>query len=138
MRTVAALVAAAFVALVAALIVGEYGVAGWVALMVGTVAGLVTGEIAASVARSKDWSIALMAGVLAGGGVLWGAYLDSGRGVAPLGWEAIAAPLIAFAVTVLSVRTYKFAQPNSAEAAEGQEPSEGTAGEGPSERLGDN
>lgn len=128
MRTVAALVAAAFVSLVAALIVGEYGVAGWVALMVGAVAGLVTGEIAASVARSRDWSIGLVAGALAGAGVLWGAYLDSGRGVAPLGWEAIAAPAIAFVVTVLSVRTYKLAPPNAAEAIEG---------EGPSERLGD-
>ena len=68
-------------------------------------------------------------GVLAGAGVLWGAYLDSGRGVAPLGWEAIAAPAVTFAVTVLSVRTYKFSPPNAAEAIEG---------EGPSERLGDN
>lgn len=129
MRTVAALITAALVALVAALIVGEYGVAGWVALMVGTVAGLVTGEITASIARSRDWSIALASGVLAGVGVLWGAYLDSGRGVAPLGWEAWVAPLIAQAVTVLSVRTYKFSPPNAAEAVEGEEASE---------RLGDN
>ena len=128
MRTVAALVAAALVAAVAALIVGEYGVAGWVTLMVGTVTGLVTGEIAASVARSRSWLIALVSGALAGLGVLWGAYLDSGRGVAPLGWEAAAAPALALVVTVLSVRTYKFAAPNAAEAIEG---------EGPSERLGD-
>lgn len=120
--------AAAFVAFVAALIVGEYGTAGWVALLVGTVTGLVTGEIAASVARSKAWWLGLVSGALAGGGVLWGAYLDSGRGVAPLGWEAIVTPLIAFAVTVLSVRTYKFAPPKAAEAVE-SEPA--------SERLGD-
>ena len=129
MRTVAALVAAALVALVAALIVGEYGVAGWVALMVGTVAGLVTGEIAASVARSRAWSIGVASGALAAAGVLWGAYLDSGRGVAPLGWEAFVTPAIAFIVTVVSVRTYKFAPPNAAEAIEGEEASE---------RLGDN
>ena len=129
MRTVAALVAAALVALVAALIVGEYGVAGWVALMVGSVAGLVTGEIAASIARSKAWSVGLASGALAGAGVLWGAYLDSGRGVAPLGWEAAVTPVIAFIVTVASVRTYKFSSPNAAEAVEGEKASE---------RLGDN
>ena len=120
--------ASAFVALVAALIVGEYGVAGWVSLMVGAVAGLVIGEVGAAIARSRDWSIALAAGVLAAAGVLWGAWLDAGRGVAPLGWEAAAAPLLALAVTVWSVRTYKFAPPNAAEAVEG-EPA--------SERLGD-
>ena len=129
MRTAAALIAAALVALVAALIVGEYGTAGWVALMVGTVTGLVTGEIAASVARSRSWLIGVVSGVLAAVGVLWGAYLDSGRGVAPLGWEAVAAPALAFVVTVISVRTYKFSPPNAAEAIEGEEASE---------RLGDN
>lgn len=104
------------VALVAALIVGEYGVAGWVALMVGSVAGLVTGEIAASIARSREWWLGVASGVLAGAGVLWGAYLDSGRGVAPLGWEAAVTPVIAFIVTVVSVRTYKFSPPNAADA----------------------
>jgi len=133
-RTVAALVAAAFVAAVAALIVGEYGVAGWVTLMVGTVTGLVTGEIAASVARSRSWVVGLASGALAGAGVLWGAYLDSGRGIAPLGWEAAAAPALAFAVTVFSVRTYKLAQANGSEA----NAAEAIEGEGPSERLGDN
>lgn len=125
MRTVAALVAAAFVSLVAALIVGEYGIAGWVALMVGTVTGLVTGEIAASVARSRDWAMAVISGVLAGAGVLWGAYLDSGRGVAPLGWEAIAAPALALAVTVLSVRTYKAPRPTPESATDAEASEDG-------------
>ena len=129
MRPAAALIAAALVSAVAALIVGEYGVAGWVTLMVGTVTGLVVGEISASVARSRDWTLAIPAGVLAAAGVLWGAYLDSGRGVAPLGWEAAVTPLLAFVVTVLAVRTYKFSPPNAREAIDGEEASE---------RLGDN
>lgn len=107
MRTLLAILVAAFAAGVASLIVGEYGVAGWVTLFVGVVAGLVIGEIAASVARSRDWALALVSGALAGAGVLWGAWLDSGRGVAPLGIEAVLAPALAAAVTIYTVRTYR-------------------------------
>ena len=105
---------AALVAAVASLIVGEYGVAGWVTLMVGIVTGLVVGEITASIARSTSWGLAVAAGVLAALGVL--------------GWEAAVAPAIALVVTVFSVRTYRAAAPNAREAVEGEEASE---------RLGD-
>lgn len=122
MRTFAAVLAAAFAAAVASLIVGEYGVAGWVTLFVGVVAGLVIGEIAASVARSREWSLAIAAGALAAAGVLWGAWLDSGRGVAPLGAEAFVAPALAAAVTVYTVKTYR--RPPPADAAGDFEPEE--------------
>jgi hypothetical protein len=113
-RTFLAVLAAAFASAVASLIVGEYGVAGWVTLFVGVVAGLVIGEIAASVARSNAWVLALIAAFLAAGGVLWGAYLDSGRGIAPLGTEAFVAPALAAAVTAYTVRTYRKAPPRPA------------------------
>lgn len=96
--------------------------------MVGVVTGLVVGEAAASIARDRGWALALATAVLAAAGVLWGAYLDSGRGIAPLGWEAAAAPAIAAVVTIMSVRSYKFSPPNAREAIEGEEASE---------RLGD-
>lgn len=107
MRFVAAVLAAAFTAVVASLIVGEYGVAGWVTFFVGLVGGLVIGEVASSVARSREWSLALIAGVVAAAGVGWGAWLDSGRGVAPLGNEAFVAPALAALVAVYTVRTYR-------------------------------
>ena len=124
MRAVAALIAAALVAVFASLVIGEYGVAGWVTVLVGVVTGLVIGEGAASIARDRGWMVAVAAAVLAAAGVLWGAYLDSGRGVAPLGWEAAAAPALAAAVAVVTVRTYKFQPPNPVEAIEGRESSE--------------
>lgn len=124
MRAVAALVTAALVAVVASLVIGEYGVAGWVTVLVGVVTGLVIGEVTASIARDRGWLFAVCAAVLAGAGVLWGAYLDSGRGVAPLGWEAAAAPALAAVVAAIAVRTYKFQPPNPAEAIEGREASE--------------
>lgn len=101
------MLAAAFTALVASLIVGEYGVAGWVTFFVGLVAGLVIGEVTSSVARSREWSLALIAGVVAAAGVGWGAWLDSGRGVAPLGTEAFVAPALAAVVAIYTVRTYR-------------------------------
>lgn len=111
MRAVAALVASALVAVIASLVIGEYGVAGWVTVLVGVVTGLVIGEVAASIARDRGWLIAGCAAVLAAAGVLWGAYLDSGRGVAPLGWEAAAAPALAAVIAVIAVRTYKYREP---------------------------
>lgn len=113
MRFFAALLAAAFTALVASLIVGEYGVAGWVTFFVGVVAGLVIGEVASSVARSREWSLALASAVVAAAGVGWGAWLDSGRGVAPLGAEAFAAPALAAVVAAYTVRTYRQPAPAS-------------------------
>jgi hypothetical protein len=110
-RFVAAVAAAAFTALVASLIVGEYGVAGWVTIFVGVVAGLVIGEVASSVAGSREWSLALTAAAIAAAGVAWGAWLDSGRGVAPLGSEAFAAPALAAVVAAFTVRTYRKPRP---------------------------
>ena len=111
-------------AAIASLVIGEYGVAGWVTVLVGVVTGLVIGEVAASIARDRGWMVAVAAAVLAAAGVLWGAYLDSGRGIAPLGWEAAAAPTLAAVVAIVTVRTYKFQPPNPVEAIEGRESSE--------------
>lgn len=115
------MIAATFTALVASLIVGEYGVAGWVTFFVGLVAGLVIGEVASSVARSREWSLAVVTAVVAAAGVGWGAWLDSGRGVAPLGSEAFVAPALAAVVAAYTVRTYRRPVPAEDEAAERDE-----------------
>ena len=84
MRRTLALVAAAAAAAFAALILGEYELT----LLTSIAAGLVLGFlIAETFLLAADWRgvvPGVIAGLLAGGSILWAAWISSGNGLAPI------------------------------------------------------
>lgn len=92
LRTVALVVAAAVAAL-AALIMGEYELTLGTAAAMGLVLGFGLPEVVLGIARWRDPVPAAVTALLAGGSVVWAAWIASGRGVAPFratAWVGVA------------------------------------------------
>lgn len=79
MRLALALLAGAAVAALAALILGEYEMTGWTPYLTGVAFGLVVGETVTGIGRRGGSAVAGACAVLAAGGMVWAAWISSGR-----------------------------------------------------------
>ncbi|HEX2040069.1 MAG TPA: hypothetical protein VHF47_10105 [Acidimicrobiales bacterium] len=79
MRLALAVLAGAAVASLAALILGEYELVGWTPYLAGIAFGLVVAEVLTTVGRRSGAVPAVPAVVLAAGGMVWAAWISSGR-----------------------------------------------------------
>jgi hypothetical protein len=82
-RTLGLLAAAAAGAL-AALILGEYEMTLWTAVASGVIVGFLIAEIVLIAASWRGIVPAVAAAFVAGGSILWAAWISSGNGLAPL------------------------------------------------------
>ena len=92
MRQLLAVVAGAAVAAFGALIIGEYEMAGSIALIAGLVYALALAEAMAAVAKDPHPALILVVSALAGAGFLWGLWISTGRNLdfaATEGWAAV-------------------------------------------------
>jgi len=97
-----ALAAATGGAIVVALVMGEYQLTLGTALAAGLIVGFLLAEIVLTVARWRGILPAVATAALAGGSLLWAAWIETGRGVAPIPTEAWFA--VALAAIVAAVR----------------------------------
>ena len=97
-------VAGAAVAAFGALIVGEYELRGPVPIIAGVVLGLLVSEAVALGGQWRGWVPAALAGVLAGAGIAWGGWIDSGQGLNPYPAPAWAGAGVAVVVAVARAR----------------------------------
>lgn len=79
MRQLLALAAGAATAAIGAQVLGEYELAGVTAVVAGTVFGLVVSEVVVSVGRRQDLALALATAVLVAAGLVWAAWIWTGR-----------------------------------------------------------
>lgn len=93
MRRTLGLLAAAAAASLTALILGEYELTLGTATAAGLVVGFGLPEIVLALARWRGPAPAALGAVLAGGSIVWAAWISSGRGVAPFratAWVGVA------------------------------------------------
>ncbi|HEY2427534.1 MAG TPA: hypothetical protein VGI06_01290 [Acidimicrobiales bacterium] len=83
-RQAAAGLAAAAVAALGALILGEYEFNGATPYLAGILFGLVVAEVILTIARSGTGVLVAAAAGEAGLGLLWAAWISSGRGLTPI------------------------------------------------------
>ncbi len=79
MRLALAFLAAAAAAALAALILGEYELVGWTPVVAGVAFGLVVAEVATSISKRRGPAVGVPSSALAGGGMVWAAWISSGR-----------------------------------------------------------
>jgi hypothetical protein len=103
LRAVAGLVAAAAVAALGALILGEYEQQGSLPLVAGLLLGLVLGEVAIAAGRSRHLVVGLVVAGLAFGAMVWAGWIDSGRGLQPIKAGAWWGAAVAAAVALVRV-----------------------------------
>ena len=99
MRRTLALVGAGACAALAALILGEYELTLWTAIAAGVIVGFLVAEVVLIASNWRGPLPAAVSGVLAGGSILWAAWISSGRGLAPLRATAWAGVVLAAAVS---------------------------------------
>jgi hypothetical protein len=87
-RAAGGLLAAAAVAVLGALILGEYEFDGWLPLVAGALFGLLVAEVAVAVGGRRTPVVAAVTAALAAGGVLWAGWISAGEGLAPIPGEA--------------------------------------------------
>lgn len=81
----------AAVAVLGALILGEYEFSGTLPFVAGPLFGLAVGEVVVGVGRARSVVVGLATAVLAFGGVVWAGWIDASEGVEPikgLAWVA--------------------------------------------------
>jgi hypothetical protein len=92
LRLVLAVLAAAAVAALGGIVLGEYPFTGAMPYVSGVFFALVVSEVAVGIGRRRGVLVALTAAVCSGGGLGWAVWISSGRGVVPIplgGWLAI-------------------------------------------------
>lgn len=92
MRRFLAGAAAAAVAAVGALVLGEYGFDGVAVILSGALLGLFVAEAAVAVARERSRPLAVGAGALTALGLLWAGWIATGHRLGTVrgaGWAAI-------------------------------------------------
>lgn len=106
-RTAAALLLAAIVAVLGAFILGEYQFEGMLPAGAGLLFGLIVGELVVEVGKRRTIPVAVAAAVLVAGGLLWAGWIASGKGLEPLRngvWVAVAIGVTATALRVHGLR----------------------------------
>ena len=97
-----AILAGAAVAVVAAVVLGEYGFDGWPVIGSGLLTGLFVAEAMVAVARSGSWRLALVAALLGAASLLGTGWISTGHQLGTVGWKGWAA--VALAATAGAVR----------------------------------
>jgi hypothetical protein len=90
---VPAAVAAALVAALGAVILGEYELAGFRPLLAGLLFGITVGEVLATVARTTDGYLLGTAALLAEAGLVWATWISTGhdlRDASATAWVGVA------------------------------------------------
>jgi len=82
-RTVLGLVAGAAVAVLGALILGEYEFTGSLPYVAGPLFGLAIGEVVVALRAARAPATALATALLGFAGITWAGWIDSGEGVEP-------------------------------------------------------
>lgn len=96
-----AVLAGAAVAVVAAVILGEYGFDGWAVLGFGLVTGLFVAEAMVAVARSGSWRLGVAAALLGAASLLATGWISTDHQLGTVtwnGWAAVALAAVAGAV----------------------------------------
>ena len=83
-RALLGLVLAAAAAALGALILGEYEFTGSLPWVAGPLFGLVVGEVAVGVGRSRHVGVAVVVAAFAFGGIAWAGWIDSTQGLEPV------------------------------------------------------
>lgn len=99
-----ALLAGAAVAVVAALVLGEYGFDGWAVVGSGLLTGLFVGEAILGVARAGSRGLSAGAAVLAAGGLLVAGWISTGHQLGEVAWKGWAAVGLAAVAGAIRVR----------------------------------
>jgi hypothetical protein len=102
-RRILPVAAGAAVSAFGALIVGEYEFKGLLPVLAGLVLGLLVSEAVALGGQWRGWVPAAVSAVMAGAGILWGGWIDSGEGLEA--YPALAWVGAATAAAVAVVRT---------------------------------
>lgn len=107
-RFLAGAAAAAAVAAVGALVLGEYAFDGVAVVLSGALLGLFVAEAALAVGRDRSPPLAAAAGALAGLGLVWAAWISTGHrlgSVPGAGWLAITSGALVATLRTLRWRT---------------------------------
>lgn len=99
-----ALLAGAAVAVVAALVLGEYGFDGWAVVGSGLLTGLFVGEAIMAVARAGSRRLSAGAAALGAGGLLVAGWISTGHQLGTVTWKGWAAVGLAAAAGAIRVR----------------------------------
>lgn len=105
MRAVLAVIAAAAVAAVGALLLGEYNFSGWPIFAGCVLLGLFVSETVVSAGGRRGPQAGAVSALLAGAGLTWGAWISSGRELSQLpseGWIAVGLGAAAAGLMALS------------------------------------
>lgn len=78
MRVILGCVAAVLAAAIGGLIMGEYELRGFMALLAGVLFGLAVAEVAITVAKSSEWPLVAVTALAAFAGLTWAASIDAG------------------------------------------------------------
>ncbi len=95
MRVLFGSVVAVLVAVVGGLIMGEYELRGFMAIVAGVLFGLAVAEAAITVGKSSDWVLVGVTGAAAALGLTWAAYIDAGDSLGRVSGLRFVASLIA-------------------------------------------
>lgn len=104
MRQLLAVVVAAVASTLAAVILGEYELVGWVPLAAGLVFGIGVAEVVATIATDRDPAIIGATGLVAEAGMVWAVWISSGRGIVPVAATAWVGAVVAGVVGAMWVR----------------------------------
>jgi len=94
----------AVVAALGALVLGEYPFSGWLVVASGALLGLFVAEVLVGVGRFDGTLAVVVAAVLAGGGLVWGAWISEGHRLSELGAAGWLAVAVGMGVAGLGVR----------------------------------
>jgi hypothetical protein len=104
-RAAGGLLAAAAVALLGALVLGEYEFEGWLPVGAGALFGLVVAEVAGSVGRRHTVGYGVVVAVVAGAGLVGAGLISAGPAEVPGGvWVATAVGAVVALVWVAGLR----------------------------------
>lgn len=104
MRPPLALLAGLAVAVIAAVVLGEYGFDGWAVIGSGVLAGLFVAEAVVTVARRGSWLWAVASAVLAAGALLWAGWTSTGHRLGTVTWKGWAAVALAAGAAAIRAR----------------------------------
>lgn len=104
MRSLLAAVAAVGAAALGAVIIGEYELRGATPLVAGVLFGLLLAELVTAVAGRRTLALAAMAGAAAASGLVWAAWISSGRDWSFVPAEAWAGVVVAPFAAVTWIR----------------------------------
>ncbi|HEX2849582.1 MAG TPA: hypothetical protein VHN98_03480 [Acidimicrobiales bacterium] len=105
MRQVVAVLVGVAVAVVGAVVLGEYDLSGRTALLAGLLFGVALAEVMAGVARTADVAMSAAAGLLAEAGLVWALWISTGHRLdlaSATGWAGVALGTVAAATWLRS------------------------------------